>query len=192
MSKETLAERDALRLIGAGPVVLLTTMFKGQPNVMTVGWLLPLSLGPVLIGVAVQASRLSHEFMTKSEQFGISVPTMDLLPAIHGCGEASGRDGDKFQRFRLTPEDPHEIEAPSIGECVAHIECGVIERKEFGDHDLFVGSVLHVSAESSAFRDTWVPEDGVEIVHHLGGERYAGMGSAYRASSPPDASDDGS
>ncbi len=190
MSKEPLFERDALRLIGAGPVVLLTSMFKGQPNVMTVGWLMPLSLDPVLIGVAVQPSRLSHEFMTKSEQFGISVPTMDLLAAIHGCGEESGRDVDKFELFRLTPQDPHEIDAPSIGECVAHLECGVIDRRSIGDHDLFVGTVMHVTAEASAFRDTWLPEDGVQIAHHLGGDRYAGMGGAYRASSPPEANAD--
>ncbi len=186
MAKDTRAGRDALRLIGSGPVVLLTTMFRDQHNVMTAGWLLPLSLDPVLIGVAVQPSRLSHEFMTKSEQFAISVPTMDSLVAIHGCGTASGRDGDKFEQFRLTPEDPHEIEAPLVGECVAHIECGVINRMRLGDHDLFVGSVLHVSAEAGAFGETWLPEEGVQIVHHLGGDRYAGMGHAYRASSPPD------
>ncbi len=186
MAKVARAERDALRLIGSGPVVFLTTMFRDQPNVMTAGWLLPLSLDPVLIGVAVQPSRLSHEFMTKSEQFAISLPTMDSLAAIHGCGETSGRDGDKFERFGLTPQDPHEIEAPLIGECVAHIECGVIDRVHWGDHDLFVGSVLHVSADPLAFRETWLPEDGVQIVHHLGGDRYAGMGAAYRASAPPD------
>lgn len=186
MSKEILPERDALRLIGAGPVALLTSMFRGQPNVMTVGWLLPLSLDPVLIGVAIQSTRLSHEFMTKSEQFGVSIPTMELLPAIHGCGEASGRDQDKFQRFGLTPEDPSVIDAPSIGECVAHLECGVIDRRSIGDHDLFVGTVMHVIADADAFRETWLPEDGVQIAHHLGGDRYAGMGNAYRASLPPE------
>lgn len=184
MTKVNLAERDALRVLGSGPVVFLTTMFRGQPNVMTAGWLLPLSLDPVLIGVAVQPSRLSHEFMTKGEQFGISVPTMDLLAAIHGCGEESGRDVDKFERFGLAPEDPYVIDAPSVGDCVAQIECGGIDRRTLGDHDLFVGSVMHVSAEDSAFRETWLPEEGVQIVHHLGGERYAGMGPAYRASSP--------
>lgn len=189
MANETLAERDALRLVGAGPVVLLTTMFRGQPNVMTVGWLLPLSLEPVLIGVAVQPGRLSHEFMTKSEQFGMSIPTMDLLPAIHGCGEESGRDVDKFQRFQLTPEDPHVIDAPWIGECLAHIECGVIERQALGDHDLFVGKIIHVSADTRAFHETWLPEDGVQIVHHLGGERYAGMGVTYRSTTQPDGGD---
>lgn len=189
MSRETLVQRDALRIIGSGPVVFLTTMLKGQPNAMTVGWLMPLSLDPVLIGVAVRPSRLSHEFISKSEQFGISVPTMDLLSALHGCGEASGRDDDKFQRFGLTPEDPVDIDAPRIGECVAHIECGVIQRMSLGDHDLFVGHVLNVSAETSAFRETWIPEDGVQIVHHLGGERYAGMGAAYRATSPLDGDD---
>ena len=36
---------------------------------MTAAWLLPLSLDPVRIGVAVHPTRLTHEFISKSEWF---------------------------------------------------------------------------------------------------------------------------
>ena len=97
----------------------------------------------------------------------------------------SGRDGDKFEATGLTPADALEIEAPLIAECVAHIECGVAERLTLGDHDLFVGSVLAVSALDEAFDGFWdVTVDAGRLLHHLGADRYAGLGRAYRASPP--------
>ena len=36
--------RDALRMIVPGPVVLISSMSKGQPNVMTAAWLSAQSL----------------------------------------------------------------------------------------------------------------------------------------------------
>jgi flavin reductase (DIM6/NTAB) family NADH-FMN oxidoreductase RutF len=173
-------------MIAPGPVTLLSTMYRDQPNVMTAGWFLPLSLEPTLIGVAVQPSRLTHEFITKTEQFAINIPTVDLLSAVHLCGMTSGREGDKFVAASLTPTEASEIEAPLVSECVAHVECGVVERVTFGDHDLFIGRVLAVSAVEEAFNETWQVEiDAGQLLHHLGGDRYAGLSKAYRASLDP-------
>src|SRR3954451_24161230 len=127
-AKRELAVRDALRLIAPGPVTLVTTMYRDQANLMTAGWLQPLSLEPTLIGVAVQPSRLTHEFITKTDVFAINIPTLDLLSAVHLCGFRSGREGDKFEAAKLTPELGVAVEVPLVTECVAHIECGVHDR----------------------------------------------------------------
>jgi len=177
-----LTPKDALRMLAPGPVTLLSTMYRDQPNVMTAGWLLSLSLEPTLIGVAVQPSRLTHEFITKTEQFALNIPTVDLLSAVHLCGMTSGRESDKFEAAGLTPAEASDIEAPLVNECVAHIECGVTDRITLGDHDLFVGRVLAVSAVEEAFNETWqVDIDAGQLLHHLGGDRYAGLSKAYRA-----------
>ena len=186
--KRRLEPRDALRLLAPGPVALVSTLYRDQPNAMTAGWLLPLSLSPTHVGVAVQPSRLTHEFITRSEQFALNFPTLDLIAAVHTCGMASGREGDKFVVAGLTPQDALEIEAPLVAECVGHIECGVVDRHSFGDHDLFVGRVLAVQALDEAFDGFWLPEtDAGRLLHHLGADRYAGLGRAYRVQ-PPDES----
>ncbi|MEA2523725.1 MAG: hypothetical protein QOF73_952 [Thermomicrobiales bacterium] len=183
--KRQIAPRDALRLLAPGPVALVSTMYRDQPNVMTAAWLLPLSLDPVRVGVAVHPTRLTHEFISKSEWFAINIPNVDLITAVHTCGLRSGRDGDKFAATGLTPAEATEVEAPLIAECVAHIECGVVERLTLGDHDLFVGSVLAVSALDEAFGGFWdVTTDAGRLLHHLGADRYAGLGRPYRASLP--------
>ena len=69
--------RDALRMLSAGALALVTTMYRDQPNVMTAAWMQPLSLSPLLISIAVQPSRLTHEFMTKTEVFTLNFPTID-------------------------------------------------------------------------------------------------------------------
>jgi flavin reductase (DIM6/NTAB) family NADH-FMN oxidoreductase RutF len=173
--------RDALRLLVPGPLSLLTTMYHDQPNVMTAGWLLPVSFDPVLIGVAIHPGRLTHEFATKSEVFALNIPNIDLVAAVHACGMTSGRDTDKWTAAGLTPAEAVEVEAPLVTECVAHIECGLLDRRMWGDHDLFVGRVLHVQADDEAFAGFWnIESDPGRILHHLGADRYAGLGKPYR------------
>lgn len=180
--KRRLETRAALRLLAPGPLALVSTMYRDQPNAMTAGWLLPLSFAPTLVGVAVQPSRLTHEFITRTDQFALNIPTLDLVTAVHTCGISSGREGDKFEAAGLTPQEALEIEAPLVAECVAHIECGVIDRQSFGDHDLFVGRVLSVQALDEAFDGFWqLDTDAGRLLHHLGADRYAGLNQTYRA-----------
>jgi flavin reductase (DIM6/NTAB) family NADH-FMN oxidoreductase RutF len=180
--KRLIETRDAVRMLAPGPVTLVTTMYRDQPNVMTAGWYLPLSLNPTLIGVAIQPSRLTHEFVTRTESFAINFPNVDLMSAVHLCGMTSGREKDKFQATGLTPAEAAEIDAPFIDECVGHIECGVVDRITFGDHDLFIVRVLAVHVVEEAFTGSWeVETDAGSLLHHLGADRYAGLGKAYRA-----------
>lgn len=173
--------RDALRMLISGPVSLLTTTYRDQPNVMTAGWLLPLSFDPVLVGVAIHPGRLTYEFATKSEVFALNIPNVDLITAVHACGMTSGREGDKWEATGLNPAEATEIEAPLVAECVAHIECGLMDRRMWGDHDLFVGRVLAVQADDEAFVGSWqIETDAGRLLHHLGADRYAGLGKPYR------------
>ena len=172
--------RDALRMLAPGPLALVTTMYRDQPNVMTAAWMQPLSLSPLLLTIAVQPSRLTHEFMSKTEIFALNFPTIDLLSSVHLCGMISGHEKDKFEATKLTPELGVATEAPLIAECVAHIECEVRDRVSVGDHDLFVAMPLRVTADEEAFDGIWrVENDAGRVLHHLGGDRYAGRGKAY-------------
>jgi flavin reductase (DIM6/NTAB) family NADH-FMN oxidoreductase RutF len=174
------------RLLEPGPLVLVTSMHRAQHNVMTAGWLVTLGLDPPRLGVAIHPSRLTHELIGKSEMFGLSVPSLDLLNAVHRCGTETGRDRDKFLSVGLTPVDALEIEAPLVEECVAHLECGLVQRLTLSDHDLFVGEVLVASAVEEIFSDRWEIQEGSELLHHVGGDLYVGASKPYRARLPED------
>ena len=177
--------RDALRMLAPGPLALLTTFYKDQPNMMTAAWMQPISLSPMLISVAVHPSRLTHEFMTKTEVFTLNIPTLDLLNAVHLAGMVSGRDQDKFDVSGLTLEPGVATEAPLIAECIAHIECNVRDRVTIGDHDLFVATPMRVTADDEAFDGSWIVEtDAGRVLHHLGADRYASLGKSYQGVLP--------
>lgn len=177
--------RDSLRMLAPGPLALVTTMYRDQPNVMTAAWMQPISLSPMMIAIAVQPSRLTHEFMTKTEVFTLNFPTLDLINAVHLAGMMSGRDQDKFEASGLTPEPGVATEAPLIAECVAHIECSVRDRVTIGDHDLFVATPLRVTADDEAFNGMWVSEtDAGRVLHHLGADHYGAIGKHYVGTLP--------
>ncbi len=180
-TKRSIERRLAARLLQPGPLALVTSLFHSQHNVMTAAWVTPIGTDPILIGLSISPQRLTHEFISRSEAFGLSIPTIDLLNAVHRCGLESGRDRDKFLSASLTPMDPIEIEAPLVEECVAHIECGLVERISMTDHDLFIGEVLAASAVDELFTDRWRIQDGSELLHHVAGDEYAALGRVYRA-----------
>ncbi len=180
-TKRSIERRAAARLLQPGPVVLVTSLFRSQHNVMTAGWIMPIGTDPMIIGVAIHPSRLTHELVSRGEMFGLSVPTIELLNSVHRCGVESGRDRDKFLAAKLTPLDAQEIEAPLVAECIAHVECGLVERISLTDHDLFVGEVLAASVVDELFSDRWHIGEGSELLHHIGGDEYAALGRVYRA-----------
>jgi flavin reductase (DIM6/NTAB) family NADH-FMN oxidoreductase RutF len=177
--------RDALRMIVPGPVVLLSSMSRGQPNVMTAAWVAAQSLSPTLISVAIHPDRLTHEFVSATEEFVINVPVYDSLEMVHQAGLISGRDGDKFATLGLEPLDAAVVESPRASGCAAYIECRVQNRLSAGDHDLFVAEVVHVAADDESFGGHWnITVDGGRLLHHLGADRYAGLAQPYRATMP--------
>ena len=180
-TKRTIDSRQAARLLQPGPVALVTSLFRAQHNVMTAAWLMPLGTDPMLIGVAIRPDRLTHEFISRSEVFALNIPTIELLNQVHRCGIESGRDRDKFLSARLTPSDAVKLEVPLVEECVAHIECGVVQRLSMTDHDLFVAQVLAVSAFDDLFTDRWQMQADSGLLHHIAGNEYAALGRTYRA-----------
>jgi flavin reductase (DIM6/NTAB) family NADH-FMN oxidoreductase RutF len=174
-----LDRRYWLRLFQPSPVVLVTSLYRSHPNVMTAAWISPMGFDPPLITLGIHPGRLTHTHVSKSETFGISIPTFDLIRKVHQCGMVSGRDVDKFERYGLNAIDPLEIEAPRIDQCVAYVECGVVHRLSMTDHDLFVGEIITAEAERGIFSDRWHSTGDSPLIHHLAAEYYAGTTRPY-------------
>ena len=172
------------RLLAPRPVCLLTTRYKGQVNVMTIAWVCPVSLEPPLVVMAVHPSCYTHDMLRRSEECVLNIPGRPLVEQVLRCGTASGQDLDKIASLGLTLESGHRLEVPWIGECLAHLECAVVDLVAPGDHTVFVAEVLGGWAEEEAFDTVWLaPEDGEELLplHHLGGRQFCLMGERILA-----------
>ena len=184
--RHSIDERDARRLLGGGPVALLSTAWHGAHNVMPAAFVTPLSIDPPLIGVAVHPARHTHDMIRFSEEFALNIPTRQLLHHVQYLGSVTGAELDKLELTRLPTFRARRIDAPLLEGCVGWIECGVHDAYKIGDHTLFVGKVAAASAEKDAFDDgVWLLADPEERpLHYLGLNYYAILGERMEARIP--------
>ena len=116
----------AFTLMESGPVVLVTTHDGQKDNVMTISWTMVLDFTPLF---AITTGVWNHSFMAlrKNKECVIAIPTVDMLDTVVGIGTCSGADTDKFAKFKLTPVQGKVVRPPLIKECLANIECKVID-----------------------------------------------------------------
>lgn len=116
----------AFTLIEPGPVVLVTTHDGKKNNIMTISWTMVLDFTPVF---AITTGEWNYSFsaLRKSRECVIAIPTVDMLDQVVGIGTCSGADTDKFAKFKLTPVQGRVVKAPLIKECLANIECKVMD-----------------------------------------------------------------
>jgi len=167
---------QAYRLLQPGPVTLVTTAYLDKVNVMPASWTAPVSYNPPRVGVAVQPTHMTHELILRGEQFVLNIPGRPLAGQVDKAGHISGRDvDDKLAEVGFTGAEAGAVEVPLIEECLAHLECGLVDAIELGDHVWLVGEVLAAKADEDAFDETWLlgEDDDKKPLLHLGGPVYA-------------------
>lgn len=125
-----------------GPVVLLTTAHKGRVNVMTMSWHMMVEFTPPLVACVVSSADHSFAALRATKECVIAIPALDLAPKVVAIGNCSGRDVDKFEKFALTPVPASEVAPPLIAECLANLECRVVDTRLVNRHNLFVLEVV--------------------------------------------------
>jgi flavin reductase (DIM6/NTAB) family NADH-FMN oxidoreductase RutF len=132
-------------LMESGPVVLVTTHDMHKDNIMTISWTMVMDFTPKF---AITTGKWNHSFtaLCKHRECVIAIPTMDMLDKVVGIGTCSGVDTDKFAKFGLTPLPGKFVRAPLIKECLANIECKVIDLVK--KHNIVVLQVVAAYIES--------------------------------------------
>lgn len=116
----------AFTLMESGPVVFITTNDGKKNNIMTISWTMVLDFTP-MFAITTGPWNYSYAALRKSRECVIAIPTMDLIDQVVGVGTCSGADTDKFAKFGLTPVKAKQVRSPLIKECLANIECKVID-----------------------------------------------------------------
>src|ERR1700710_1509875 len=89
------------RFLEPGPIVLVSSAWKGEQNIMTMGWHTVMEFTPSLVGCIIAGSNHSFDMIKKSGECVINIPTLDLADTVAGIGNCSGADEDKFKKFEL-------------------------------------------------------------------------------------------
>jgi flavin reductase (DIM6/NTAB) family NADH-FMN oxidoreductase RutF len=171
VDKVEVKEREVLLLHPKTTVIVTCCTPDGKPNAITIAWLTPLSLRPPLVAISVSPKRYSHNLISKTGEFVINVPTMDMLRQVWICGVKSGKEVDKIKECGFTSEPSLKVRPPSIKECVANLECKVVNKLTVGDHTLFIGEVVAARVAKDVFDGVF---DVLKVKHvlHVGYNKF--------------------
>ena len=153
----------AFTLIEPGPVVLVTTNDGEKNNIMTISWTMVLDFTPRF---AMTTGEWNYSFraLKRTRECVIAIPTVDLLDKVIGIGTCSGADTDKFSQFKLTPMRGKAVKAPLIKECLANIECRVVDIVSRHDIVVLEAVAAHVATSPRETRTVHAVGDGTFIV----------------------------
>ena len=135
-----------------------------ERNGMTASWITQLSMEPVLIGVGVDNTAVTHRLISEGGSFTVNLWNAEdtrvfvkfSKPATYADGTLNGR----AVREATTG-------APVFTEAIAWMDCEVRQAIDLGTHTLFVGELvdgdIHVDeARSASMSDTRMKYGGVK------------------------------
>ena len=174
LRKQDFPVEQARRFLEPGPVVLVSSAWRGRRSIMTLGWHMVMGFSPSLVATYLWRENFSHELALGSRQCVINVPGVELLDTVVDIGNCSGRGFDKFARFGLDALPAREVEAPLIGQCHSCFECRLYDDSQARSADLFVWEIVraHVAPRPKLPR-TKLPR----TVHYRGDDRFMVAGA---------------
>ncbi len=83
-SKRDFPVEEVRRFLEPGPIVLVSSAWKGERDVMTLGWHMVMEFSPSLVGTYIWDRNFTRRLVEKSRECVINVPTTDLLDIAIG------------------------------------------------------------------------------------------------------------
>lgn len=140
---------------------------QGHYNPITLGWVMPVSMQPPMLAMALGRNRYSAESLRQSREFVLAFPSEAQAEAAKYFGSHTGRDTHKLAMVRCETERAHKVDSRLLTEAVANFECKLVREVEAGDHLVFFGEVVacHVHANPASRLYTLIKSQ------HMGGFR---------------------
>lgn len=155
-----LALSKVYQLLEPGPVVLLTTAHNGRDNLMTLSWHMMVEFMPPLVACVVSDANFSFAALRATKECVIAIPAATLAAKVVEIGNCSGRTIEKFKKFGLTAAPARRVSAPLVSECLANLECTVVDTRLVNKYNLFVLEALQAWTDPAQL--------GAKAIHHRG------------------------
>lgn len=165
-TKQDFSTSKVRRYLEPGPIVLVSSAWKGETNIMTMGWHMMMEFTPALVACVISSANHSHSLIRHSRECVINLPTRALTDIVVKIGNTSGAQIDKFETFGLTAGEATHVKAPLIRECHANFECRLYDDALVERYDLFVFEVVKAHVAPSPQHPTTLhyTGDGVFMV----------------------------
>ena len=118
--------KKAFTYLESGAVLLVTTRDGKKDNVMTISWQMVLDFTPHL-AICTGEWNESFETILRTKECTLCVPAVDMIDKVVGIGTIHASECDKFNYFRLKKQKPAKVKSPLIADCLAAVECKLID-----------------------------------------------------------------
>jgi flavin reductase (DIM6/NTAB) family NADH-FMN oxidoreductase RutF len=137
-------------------------------NAMTTSWITQVSMDPVLVGVGVDNTAVTHRLISVGRSFTVNLWSADDTKVFVKFSKPAVLDvtgGDITLNGRLVRPAPSG--APVFAEAIAWFDCEVRHAIEFGTHTFFVGEITAAAvnddeSRAAAMSDTRMKYGGVK------------------------------
>jgi len=110
-----------------------------ERNAMTTTWITQLSMEPVLIGVGVDNSAVTHRLISEGGSFTVNLWPSDETKVFVKFSKPAKQEGDTLNGFAVSTATTG---APVFADALAWIDCSVRQSVDLGTHTLFIGEVV--------------------------------------------------
>lgn len=119
-------------------VYVIATRRGRQTSAMTAAWVTRASERPPCLAVAIRGDRYTHNLIVESATFALSILRDDQVDVATHFSETSSEYYDKLLGipYGLTPGG-----SPHLLDCIAYLDCRVLDTARAGDHTLIIGEV---------------------------------------------------
>ncbi len=122
------------------PMVVVGAEVNGRPNFMAVAWVSRVNFNPPLVAVALGKSHYTNRGVHQNREFGISVPSQDMLTMVDYIGLISGEKNDKSEVFDIFRGELEH--APMVMDCPFTMECRLANVFDLPTNELFIGEII--------------------------------------------------
>ncbi|WP_436793409.1 flavin reductase family protein [Actinospongicola halichondriae] len=156
LNKVTWKIPNALALVGSRS--------GDERNTMTTSWITQLSMEPVLIGIGVDNTAVTHRLISDGGSFTVNLWSADDTRVFVKFSKPATDEGTTLNGRAVRDG---VTGAPVFEEAIAHVECEVRQTHDLGTHTLFIGEVVDAAirddeASSASMRDTRMKYGGVK------------------------------
>jgi flavin reductase (DIM6/NTAB) family NADH-FMN oxidoreductase RutF len=135
MTFDSKKQRKIMGQFATGVTVVTTGGAAGMHG-LTANAVASLSLHPPLVLVAVEKRAHSFDYLRKNRCFAINILRLDQENVSRRFATPGPKDFSDLKIFMgLTA-------APILADCLAYVDCQVVEILPGGDHEIFVGEIV--------------------------------------------------
>lgn len=130
------------------PLLVSCRGTDGRDNALVVAYGGNCSYDPPMVMVGIVPSRYSYQLVKDSGCFVVNLTPPEMKEAYDYLGSKSGRDEDKLAKLGIRTQDALKVNAPILVDCPVNIECTVVDSIMTGSHEMFIGKIEYVHADS--------------------------------------------